>query len=231
MRFLSLSPLVLGALALSFAAAAAQEAQQPAGPVEVAKYVEVQSGQEKTALAALRKYRAATRGQDGNSTVLLLEETGRPSRFVIVERWKDDSAYKAHLGAPASTQFTADLATIRRAPDDERAHSDFLVEGGGKVPASAIFVLTHADVTPPRRPPTEDALKTLVEASRKEPGVVEFDVFRQQGQPNHFTMYEVWSNARTFAAHGKAAAALGFRQTLAPLLGALYDERIYREIE
>jgi quinol monooxygenase YgiN len=216
---------------MSFAAAVAQDAQQQAGPVEVAKYVEVQPGQEKTALAALKKYHAAARSQDGNARALILEEPGRSSRFLIVEKWNDVPAYKAHLGAPASMQLDSDLAAIRRAPNDERANSDFWVQDGGTIPPSAVFVVTHVDVNPPNRPKTEDALKALVEASRKEDGAVEFNVYRPQTALNHFTLFEVWSNANMFEAHGSAPATLAFRQVVAPLIGALYDERIYREVE
>ena len=91
--------------------------------------------------------------------------------------------------------------------------------------------MTHVDVNPPNRPKTEDALETLVEASRKEDGAVEFNVFRPHTALNHFTLFEVWSNSKTFAAHGKAPAALAFRRAVAPLIGALYDERVYQQIE
>jgi quinol monooxygenase YgiN len=88
-------------------------------------------------------------------------------------------------------------------------------------------VLTHVDVTPPKRPQTEDLLKQLVAASRSDPGVESFDAFRQAGQANHFTLFEVWSGARSFDAHGRAPATIAFRRGIAPLLGALYDERVY----
>jgi len=91
--------------------------------------------------------------------------------------------------------------------------------------------VTHVDVNPPNRPKTEDALATLVDASRKEDGAVEFNVFRPQTALNHFTLFEVWSNSKTFEAHGMAPAALAFRQTVAPLIGALYDERVYKQVE
>jgi quinol monooxygenase YgiN len=231
MRFLLLSSLALCSLSMSFTAARAQDTQGDTGPVEVAKYVDIQPGQEKAALAALQKYRAAARAEDGNARELILEEGGRPSRFLIVEKWKDVPAYKAHLDASAVTQLDTDLAAIRRAPNDERANSDFLAEDGGTPPSSAVFAVTHVDVNPPNRPKTEDALKALVEASRKEDGALAFNVFRPQTALNHFTLFEVWSDSKTFEAHGQAPAAVAFRRSVAPLIGALYDERIYRLVE
>lgn len=231
MRKLLRPALAFVALSMNFVAGHAQDAQQQTSPVEVAKYVEVQPGQEKAALAVLKKYRAAIRVEGGNVRALVLQETGRPSRFLVVEKWTDVVPYKAHVGAAASTQFDKDLAAIRRAPNDERANGDFLVVDGGVPPRSAVFVVTHVDVNPPNRPKTEDALKTLVDASRVENGAVEFNVFRPSTALNHFTLFEVWSNAKTFEAHGKAPATLAFRQMVAPLIGALYDERIYKQVE
>jgi quinol monooxygenase YgiN len=73
---------------LSVAAVTGQNAQQD-GSVEVAKYVDIQPSEENTTLKALRRYRTAASAEDGNARVLVLEEAGRPSRFLIVEKWKD----------------------------------------------------------------------------------------------------------------------------------------------
>lgn len=229
-RSLSLPALALLAFSMG-STARAQDAQPPAGPVEVAKYVDVQPGQEKTALAALKKYRTAIAGQDGNALALVLEEAGRPSRFLVVEKWKDAPVYKAHFNAPGTMQFDTDLAAIRRAPNDERANADFLAQDGGAIPPSAVFVVTHVDVNPPNRPKTEEALNSFVEASRRDKGVVAFDVFRPQTALNHFTLFEAWSGSDTFAAHGMTPATLGFRRAVAPLIGALYDERVYKQVD
>ena len=231
-KIFRVSPLALCTLAMSLAAAHAQDAPPPpTGPMEVVKYVDIQPGQEKAALAALKTYSAGIRKEDGNMRAGLLQEDGRPWRFAVFEKWKDAATYTAHLGAPASKQLDSATAAILRAPNDERASSDFLAQDGGKPQRAAVFVATHVDVNPPNRPKTEDALKLLVDASRKDPGSVEFNVFRPQKALNHFTLFEVWSDTKSFDQHVKTPAAIAFRQTIAPLIGALYDERVYKEVE
>jgi quinol monooxygenase YgiN len=44
-------------------------------------------------------------------------------------------------------------------------------------------------------------LERWAEASRGEPGNRRFDVLRQAGSPNHFTVIEAWGDAATFTAH------------------------------
>ena len=58
-----------------------------------------------------------------------------------------------------------------------------------------------------------------------------FDIY-QQGDPraNHFTMFVVWSSRRAFEDYADTPQWLQFRQALAPLLGAPYDERLYRPL-
>jgi quinol monooxygenase YgiN len=85
-------------------------------------------------------------------------------------------------------------------------------------------------VSPPKRAQTEDLLKALTQASLSERGRVAFDVFRQIGQANHFTLFETWKSPANYVQHGKGAAAIAFRKAISPLLGALYDERIYRRL-
>jgi len=62
--------------------------------------------------------------------------------------------------------------------------------------------------------------------SAKEPGNMRFVVAQQTGRPNHFTVSEIWADA-----HRAAAQTRHFRDMLGPMLGALYDQRIYRAVE
>jgi quinol monooxygenase YgiN len=52
-------------------------------------------------------------------------------------------------------------------------------------------------------------------------------VVQQTNRPNHFTVVEVWRDRAAFDAHGMAAHTRRFREQLAPMSGALYDERLY----
>jgi quinol monooxygenase YgiN len=50
----------------------------------------------------------------------------------------------------------------------------------------------------------------------------------QDPTTNHFQLIEVFRDMRAFDAHVSAAHTMQFRTTLQPLLGAPYDERLYR---
>jgi quinol monooxygenase YgiN len=232
-KFLSFPSLALFGAALTFAVAHAQEAAPPSGPMEVAKYVDIQPGQEKAALAALKKYAAAAGKENGNARLIVLQEERRPSRFLVVEKWKDEASYNAHVAAASSNALDSETSAIRRAPNDDRNGFDFLAQDGAAPPSSAVFLVTYVDVNPPGRQQAEVAIRAFADATRKETGSLEFDVFRpkKQANLNHFIMIEAWSDAKALAAHDQAKATLGFRQTVAPLMGALYDDRAYEQVK
>jgi quinol monooxygenase YgiN len=96
---------------------------------------------------------------------------------------------------------------------------------------NALYVATHVDVPGARREEAEALLKRLFEPSRIDPGHVRYDIY-QQNEPrtNHFTIFAAWDNQRAFDAYGGTPHWLQFREALAPMLGALYDERLYRKI-
>src|SRR2546423_586136 len=48
--------------------------------------------------------------------------------------------------------------------------------------------------------------------------------------PNHFTVIEIWASREAFDAHGMAPHVREFRDRLAPMSGALYDERLYEAV-
>ena len=72
------------------------------------------------------------------------------------------------------------------------------------------------------------AVKQLGEDGRKEPGNARFEVVQQTNRPNHFTVVEIWKDARAVDAHSMTEATRQFRDKLGPMSGALYDERMYK---
>ena len=59
-------------------------------------------------------------------------------------------------------------------------------------------------------------------------GNLQFDVWRQEGRPNHFTVIEALTNGGSFDVHEMQKETREFRMRLGPMLGALYDERLYK---
>jgi quinol monooxygenase YgiN len=72
-------------------------------------------------------------------------------------------------------------------------------------------------------------LRTLAAASRRERGNVRLDVLVSE-RKNHMTVVEVWRSAAALESHLSEPHTQAFRTSMAPLHGALYDERVYRAL-
>jgi quinol monooxygenase YgiN len=212
-------------------------AQAPApspsgGPVYSVIYVEVMPTATAEGGTLLRRYRAATRTEDGNLRCEVVQRIGQPHQFAVLEVWRDQKAFEAHGTGASSTDMRGKIAAIRNAPTDERVHTGLSVGPIAATPAAgAVYVLTHVDVIPPRKDDGVAAVKQLADDSRPGAGNVRFEVVQQTSRPNHFTVVEIWANARAVEAHSMAAATRQFRDKLAPMTGALYDERMYTTID
>src|SRR5262245_45317195 len=80
---------------LGFAQAArAEEASDAA--VYVVSYIEVMPPSRGEAIALLRQYREASRQDEGNMRLEVLQQSGRPDHFALVEMWQDQPAFEAH---------------------------------------------------------------------------------------------------------------------------------------
>ena len=195
-------------------------------------YVEVMPTSTADGLALLKRYREATRPAEGNLRAEVVQRIGQPHQFAILEVWKDQKAVEAHRKGASSTEMRERIAAIRNAPTDERVHTGLSVGPIESKPAGgAIYVVTHVDVIPPRKDDGIVAVRQLAEDSRKGEGNVRFEVVQQTNRPNHFTVVEIWKDARAVEAHSMAAPTRQFRDKLAPATGALYDERMYKAVD
>ena len=93
-----------------------------------------------------------------------------------------------------------------------------------------VSVVTHVDVPPQRTTETEMLLRTLADESRQDDGNIRYEVFQQAASRNHFTVFAVWKDAKAFNSYETKSHTRQFRATLAPMLGAPYDERLYKQI-
>lgn len=193
-----------------------------------ATYVEVMPPSTAQGAALLRQYREASRKEEGNLRLEVLQRIDRPNQFVIVAAWKSQKAFESHGAAAPPTELRARLQPLLASPNDERLHTGLSVgTAPGISPAGTIFVVTHVDVIPPRKDDSLVLLKQLAADSRADAGNLRFDVVQQTNRPNHFTVVETWRDRAAFDAHGMAAPTRRFREQLAPMSGALYDERLY----
>jgi quinol monooxygenase YgiN len=221
-------------LALAMVAAGAivdAHAQSPApeGVIYVVTYVEVMPTSRADGLTALRHYRDATRAEDGNLRCEVVSRLGQPHHLVVLEAWRDHKAFEAHGKSSGTSQMREKIQAIRNAPLDERVHTAAAVGPLAPGPGGdAVYVVTHVDVIPPRKEDGLAALKTLGDAGRAGAGNVRFEVVQQSNRPNHFTVVEIWKDAKAVEAHSMAEATRRFRDALGPMSGALYDERFFK---
>jgi quinol monooxygenase YgiN len=196
--------------------------------IYVVSYFEVQPSSASGGLTLLRQYRQAATAKTGNSRTVLLQESSRRNRFVVIEIWTDQPAFEAHEASPDTGQVRSALKTIYNAPYDQRLHTAFAVGPEASNKTDGIFAVTHVDVPPPRREETEVLLRELVQQSRNKPGNLQFDVFQQNPpRTNHFTVSAAWADEAAFVSFQTAEQTRQFRERLGPMLGAPYDERLF----
>jgi len=211
--------------------AASTHLQAQDNPIYVVSYVEVAPAASVPAAGLLRQLANASRKDDGNLRLQILQRAAHSNQFAIVAIWKDQKSYDAHVAATHSKDFRDKIKPHLISAIDERLHSALdVAPTGGASAAGAVFVVTHVDVPPPKKDDCIALLKTLAEASRKETGVLRFDVFQQASRPNHFSVVEIWKDQNAYQAHITAAHTKSFREQLTPMSGALYDERIYKSL-
>ena len=229
--------LLLGVAVVAIGAIRDAPAQSPAapaieGPIYSVTYVEVLPTSRADGVELLRRYREATRQEDGNLRCEVASRIGQPHQLVILEVWREQKAFETHAKSPGTLSIREKLHAIRSAPVDERVH--VAISPGPLQPGpagDAVWVVTHVDVIPPRKDDGLAALKQLADAGRSSAGNVRFEVVQQTNRPNHFTVIEIWKDARSVDAHAMADATRRFRDALGPMSGALYDERMFKAVD
>ena len=148
-----------------------------------------------------------------------LREIGRRERLALYESF----------AAPARP--TPSLPGDLLAPPDPRQLASLWTSLPKRVPPQALWVVTHVDAMPDHAAAAAAMLKQLAEANAGEAGHLATIAGHQTDHPNHFTLIEIWTNRAAFEAHEAAKPTRDFRAKLAPMLGALYDSRLYQTIE
>jgi quinol monooxygenase YgiN len=202
------------------------------GPVYIVTYFDVAPMAAQQAAALARQYVEASRKEDGNSGFEVFEETNRPTRFAILEAWRDKKASDAHNTGAAATAFRDKVQPLMIGGFGVRPHSTLSVAAPkGQPPPEAVYVLTHVDVFPVHKDQAVELVKTQADAARKDDGNLRYDVVQGDGHPNHFTLVEVWRDRKAFDAGVTTPHNKEFRDKLTPLEGALYDERLYQAVQ
>ena len=201
------------------------------GPLYAVVYFEVDPTEAAQTAAAARQYADASGKEDGNLAFEMFQEIARPSRFAVVEVWRDKKAAEAHGKAAAATALGQKLHPAMIDGFGVRPHSGFdVATPKGQIPSGALYVVTHVDVFPAGKDQAAELVKAQADTARKDDGNLRYDVLQWDGHPNHFTLVEAWRDRKAFDASAAASHTKQFRQKLMPLEGALYDERLYQAV-
>lgn len=99
--------------------------------------------------------------------------------------------------------------------------------------AKNLYVVTHVDIIAPGGKLDEPLalLREFAADSRKDPGVMRFELLQQDNRHNHFTIVEVWQTRDAFEAHSAADHTKRFREKIQPMLGSPFDERLHNLLQ
>jgi quinol monooxygenase YgiN len=89
-----------------------------------------------------------------------------------------------------------------------------------------LYVASYIDVVPASASQTATALKQLAEASRKDAGVISFEVLQRISPANQFVILAIWKDQQALDAHLAAAHSKQSTAQLASLLIAPVDTRV-----
>jgi quinol monooxygenase YgiN len=233
-RIVALVCVVLSSLfswnALAQAPAAPPPVPADVSPLYVVTYIELRPSAGADGAALVKAYRDASRASTGNLRAVAVQRMRRPGQFVLVSAWQNKAAWDA-AGEGMKTHREK-LHAMRNAPTDDRFHNALSV-GPMDIPTTtgAVYGVTHVDVIPPQKDNAIVALKALGDANRAAHGNVRYDIVQQTNRPNHFTVVEMWRSRADYEANSMSAHQREFRDKLAQMTGALYDERLYEILE
>lgn len=91
------------------------------------------------------------------------------------------------------------------------------------------IVHVHVQVKPGCEEPFLEATRRNARESRKEPGVVQFDVLQQEDDPTRFVLVEVYRTPEAVAAHKATAHYALWRDTVAPMMAVPRQGIRYRD--
>jgi quinol monooxygenase YgiN len=192
-------------------------------------YIETKPGSTEQVIDLLHAYAQESQAESGNVRFQILQRTGRPNHFAILDAWEDEQAIDAHVTAAHTRAFRDSLEPLLHSPYDERVSTPTMgtSASGGE---GEVYVLTHIDLAGRGREDGMVLVESLVTASRQDAGAVDIGVIIQDSRTNHMTLFEVWSSTTNHDSHVAADHTIGVRNELLSRIGSPYDERLYRRL-
>jgi quinol monooxygenase YgiN len=208
------------------------DAQAPSAIVVSVGYLDIAPSSSRSAIPLVKRYRNAARRESGCERFDVLEQVGRPGRFVLLEEWTDRQALDSHLASAPTAQFLDGVKPFAIGAYDQRTYRLIYGSSGpAAVPPHAVYGVMHVDTIPSPQTNGVMLLERLADASRKENGNLRFEILQHVMRPNHFTVVELWRDQKAADAHAVAPHTKQFRDVLLPILGSPYDDRYFKAVE
>jgi len=195
-------------------------------------FIQVDAGATDRARRVLKAYAAMLRARMPSAKVTALQEIDRPDRFALLASADRGEGLEA-AGNGAASVFR-NLQELLVAPLDRRAHEELGPTCAARAASSRgspLYVIAHLDIAGRDRRQADAALRELARSVCTAPGHLAFDIWRQSNRGNHFDLVASWTSRAQWAAFSSGGGARGFRESVGPLLGSPYDERLYRVLE
>lgn len=71
----------------------------------------------------------------------------------------------------------------------------------------------------------------IIEASRKEPGNIAYDLYADSSSPEKYAFIEVWKDQDAIDSHNASSHFQAFVSAAGPLFGGELDIRLYQKIQ
>jgi quinol monooxygenase YgiN len=102
--------------------AAMDAGNSPPGAVFVVTHVDVPPPSKDSCIAALKTLATESRKEAGSARFDVFQQASRPNHFTVVEIWKSQAGYDAHIVAPHTKAFRDQLTPMSGALYDERLY-------------------------------------------------------------------------------------------------------------
>ena len=140
---------------------------------------------------------AASLGDEGVIDYDVLESATRPNKLMIFETWKDQASLDVHS---AAAHFTRIVPQLANAAVGEMAIQSFTkASEGNQIRINCLFKVAAENVTK-----ILGLSKELVEASRKDGGNIDYDIYQSQTDPTKMMIFETWQDQPSLDTHSAA---------------------------
>lgn len=111
------------AVILGVAGLSVRAQQQAAQQLYVVTYVDVYPNFAADGAKFLQQFAADSRKDAGSVRFEVMKDTARQNHMAIVEVWRDQKAFEAHLAAPHTKAFREKIQQMLGSPFDERLYN------------------------------------------------------------------------------------------------------------